>query len=108
MVPFPVESLLLWYHFFVLMMSSDIHKNHGPMVDPNKKYNSGFLSYGNWNLNTLSKDDFHRISLLEANNTLFNYDIISNGYIYIMDVIILLGKSREVLEYPINRPFPSR
>ena len=64
-----------------------------------KKYNSGFLSFGNWNLNTLSKDDFHRISLLEANNTLFNYDIISlcetslndslkvpenilNGYIY--------------------------
>ena len=36
-VPFPVESLLLWYHLFVLMMSSDIHKNPGPMVDPNKK-----------------------------------------------------------------------
>ena len=36
MAPFPVESLLLWYHFFVLMMSSDIHKNPGPMVDPNK------------------------------------------------------------------------
>ena len=59
------------------MMSSDIHKNPGPMVDPTKKYNSGFLSFGNWNLHTLSKNDFHRISLLEANNTLFNYDIIS-------------------------------
>ena len=99
-VPFPVESLLLWHHFFVLMMSSDIHKNPGPMGDPNKNYNSGFLSFGNWNLNTLSKDEFHRISLLEANNTLFTYDIISlcetslndslkvpenilNGYIYI-------------------------
>ena len=81
------------------MVSSDIHKNPGPMVDPNKKYNCGFLSFGNWNLNTLSKDVFHRISLPEANNTLFNYDFISlcetslndslkvaenilNGYIY--------------------------
>ena len=38
---------------------------------------SYFLSFCNWNLNTLSKDDFYRISLLEAHNTEFNYDIIS-------------------------------
>ena len=69
------------------------------MANLEKEFNSGFLSFCNWNLNTLSKDDFHRISLLEANNMLFNYDIISlcetslndslkvpdnilNGYIY--------------------------
>ena len=42
-----------------------------------KSFSTGFLSFCNWNLNTLSKDDFYRISLLEAHNTEFNYDIIS-------------------------------
>ena len=36
-----------------------------------------FLSFCNWNLNTLSKDDFYRITLLEAHNTEHHYDIIS-------------------------------
>ena len=43
----------------------------------NKDFSGGFLSFCNWNLNTLSKNDFYRISLLEAHNTNFNYDIIS-------------------------------
>ena len=30
-----------------------------------------------WNLNSLAKDNFHRISLIEAHNSLFNYDLIS-------------------------------
>ena len=40
-------------------------------------FNGGFLSFCNWNLNTLSKDDFYRISLLQVRNVDFNYDIIS-------------------------------
>ena len=35
------------------------------------------LSFCNWNLNTLSLRNFRRISLLEAQNTIFEYDIIS-------------------------------
>ena len=42
-----------------------------------KKIVGGFLSFCNWNLNTLSKDDFYRITLLQAHNTEHNYDIIS-------------------------------
>ena len=30
-----------------------------------------------WNLNSLAKDNFQRIPLIEAHNTLFNYDLIS-------------------------------
>ena len=30
-----------------------------------------------WNLNSLAKDNFQRIRLIEAHNTLFNYDLIS-------------------------------
>ena len=53
--------------------SSDIHPNPGPV----NNVSGGFLSFCNWNLNTLSKDNFHRITLLEAHNTNHNYDIIS-------------------------------
>ena len=34
-----------------------------------------FLSFCNWNLNTLSKDDSY--GLLQAHNTNYNYDLIS-------------------------------
>ena len=40
-------------------------------------FSGGFFTFCNRNLNTLSKDDFYRVSLLEANNLNFNYDIIS-------------------------------
>ena len=30
-----------------------------------------------WNLNSLAKDNFQRVSLIEAHNTIFNYDLIS-------------------------------
>ena len=68
--------IALWYYALHLILSSDIHPNPGPMQSSNN-LSGGFLSFCNWNLNTLSKDDFCRISLLEAHNTNFNYDIIS-------------------------------
>ena len=68
--------LALWYLLLRLILSLDIHPNPGP-INSNNKYGGGFLSFCNWNLNTLSKDDFNRISLLEAYNTNHNYDIIS-------------------------------
>ena len=30
-----------------------------------------------WNLKSLAKDNFHRVSLIEAHNSFFNYDLIS-------------------------------
>ena len=30
-----------------------------------------------WNLNSLAKDNFQRIRLIEAHNSIFNYDLIS-------------------------------
>ena len=58
------------------MLSSDVHPNPGPVHSTNN-FSSGFLSFCNWNLNTLSKDDFYRKDLLEAHNTVHKYDIIS-------------------------------
>ena len=59
-----------------IKLSSDVHPNPGP-VGASSNFSGGFLSFCNWNLNTLSKEDFHRITLLEAHNSNHNYDIIS-------------------------------
>ena len=59
--------------------------------------------------NTLSKDAFHRVSLIEAHNTTFDYDIISlcetslNDTIQIPDNILPGYKY-----YPCNHPDGSR
>ena len=31
----------------------------------------------NWNVNSIAKDNFHRLKLLEAQTSLFNYDLVS-------------------------------
>ena len=69
------EATALWLFSLLLLLSSDVHPNPGPQV--NSDFSNGFLSFCNWNLNTLSKDHFSRVSLLEAHNTIHNYDIIS-------------------------------
>ena len=94
------EGLMIWYFGILITLSYDVHPHPGPTNDvPVNVCNTGFITFCNWNVNTLSKDDFHRVSLIEANNTIFDYDIISlcetslnnsvsvpenalNGYIY--------------------------
>ena len=74
---FPFEFSAFWIFNLLLLLSSDVHPNPGPNYNTNRDFSNGFFSFCNWNLNTLSKDNFNRISLLEAHNTIFNYDIIS-------------------------------
>ena len=67
------DKFSLWFIFLSILLSADIHKNPGP----HSEFSSTFFTFCNWNLNSLSKDNFQRISLLQAHNTVFNYDIIS-------------------------------
>ena len=59
-----------WLPFLLLILSHDIHQNPGPPTN-------SYLTFMSWNLNSLAKDNFHRLKLLEAQNSLFNYDLIS-------------------------------
>ena len=72
---YPFETLAVWISLMRLALCPDIHPNPGP--DHTNYFAVGFLSFCNWNLNTLSKDNFYRITLLQAHNTEYNYDIIS-------------------------------
>ena len=72
-----VQIISLWF-FNLILLSMDIQTNPGPVpCPPVSSFSNSFFSFCNWNLNTLSKDNFYRISLIEAHNSIFNYDIIS-------------------------------
>ena len=64
------QDFSFWLSLIVLILSNDIETNPGDL-------HHGFLTFCNWNINSLSKDNFQRVSLLEAQNSLYNYDIIS-------------------------------
>ena len=54
----------------LIILSNDVHRNPGPIQN-------SYFTFMNWNCNSIAKDDFHRVRLLEAQNSIFNYDIIS-------------------------------
>ena len=61
----------------MISLSNDISKNPGPQHSNHFDRVSPYFSFCNWNLNTLSKDEFSRVSLLNAHNSIHNYGIIS-------------------------------
>jgi len=73
---FPYEVSAFWLFNLLLLLSSDVHPNPGPFT-ADKEFTSGFLSFCNWNLNSLATNNFSRTTLLNADNTIHKYDIIS-------------------------------
>ena len=55
----------------VIYLSNNISKNPGP------HFQNTFFNFVSWNINSLAKDNFQRVSLIEGHNSLFNYDLIS-------------------------------
>ena len=55
-----MKRIPCWLPVFLIVISNDIHFN--------------FMS---WNLNSSAKDNFQRVRLIEAHNSIFNYDLIS-------------------------------
>ncbi|MCH2417084.1 MAG: hypothetical protein MK195_10055, partial [Acidimicrobiales bacterium] len=61
----------LWVSLLLILLSNDVELNPGP------HYHENFFSFMNWNLNSLAKNNFERVPLIEAHNSIFNYDLIS-------------------------------
>ena len=60
-----------WLPIILIILSNDINLNPGPHFQHN------FFNFMSWNLNSLAKDNFQRVSLIEAHNSFFYYDFIS-------------------------------
>ena len=68
LVLFFYSKISKWLYMLLIIMSNDIHQNPGPP----------FFTFMSWNANSIAKGDFQRVScLIEAHNSIFNYDIIS-------------------------------
>ena len=65
------KNVPLWLPIILILLSNDIHLNPGP------HFQNNFFNFMSWNLNSLAKDNFQRIHLIEAHNVLFKYDLIS-------------------------------
>ena len=69
----PIRNFLflLWVVYKKNVESGDIETNPSPI--------NGLFSFCTWNLNSTSARDFIRVSLLEAYNTVYSYDLIDIG-----------------------------
>ncbi len=59
---------LQWTTYCSLLLSGYIESNAGP--------NNSIFSFCSWNLNSICAHDFVRISLIEAYNSVYNYDLL--------------------------------
>ena len=64
------QALPSWLIFIRLILANDVELNP-------EEFSKVFFTFCNWNVNSLAKDNFERVQLLEAHNSLFNYDLIS-------------------------------
>ena len=57
---------------FLLILSNDVELNPGPQKDSSQRN----FSIAHWNLNSITAQNFVKLSQLEAYNTLHSYDLI--------------------------------
>ena len=55
----------------LITLSNDVRQNPGP------PFHNNFFTFMTWNVNSIAKDDFQRVRLIEGHNSIFNYDLIS-------------------------------
>ena len=66
-----VKRVPHWLPIILIILSNDVHLNPGP------QFQSNFFNFTSWNVNSLAKENFQRVRLIEAHNSIFNYDLIS-------------------------------
>ena len=60
-----------WLQILLIILSNDVSRNPGP------PFRNSFFNFMSWNVNSIAKDDFQRVHLIEAHNSIFNCDLIS-------------------------------
>ena len=95
------KTLPPWVSILLILISNDIEQNPGP------GYHGNFFNFMNWNLNSLATNDFARVQLIEAHNSLHNYDLISICETSLTDSLVrgvpeLEGYTFEPANHPDN------
>ena len=77
-----------WLHIFLIIPSNDVPRNLEP------PFHDCFFNSISWNVNSIAKDDFQRVRIIEAHNSIFKYDRISicetrlNDSIKLPDIVL--------------------
>ena len=58
-----------WLTILLIILSNDVQLSPGPSPQ-----NFNFMT---WNVNSIAKDNFERVGLIESHNSIFNYDLTS-------------------------------
>ena len=66
-----VKRVTRWLPIILIILSNDINLNPGP------HHQNNLFNFMSWNVNSLAQDNFQRVRLIEAHNSIFNYDLIS-------------------------------
>ena len=53
-----------WVQTLLIILSNDVHQNPGP------PFHNSLFTFMSWNVNSLAKDNFHRVRLIEAHNSI--------------------------------------
>ena len=74
---------VIWLPFLLIILSNDIELN------PGQNYHHNFLNVMTWNVNSITKGNFDRVQLIEAHNSLFDYDLIAINETSLNDSIVI-------------------
>ena len=66
-----VKCVPCWLPIIHVILSNYVNLNSGPYFQNN------FFNFMSWNVNSLAKNNFPCVCLIEACNSIFNYDLIS-------------------------------
>ena len=88
----------IWLIFILLICSGDIETNPGP-----KSKSCQSFSICHWNLNSISAHNFTKLSLLQAYNSVHNYDIICLSETYLNSSVSCDDDNLEIPGYNLIR-----
>ena len=92
-----------WLQILLIALSNDVHQNPGPA------FHSSFFTFMTWNVNSLAKDDFNRVRLIEAENSIIDHDLIAICETSLNDSVKLPDKLLDDYSFvPCNNPTNTR
>ena len=98
-----VKRVTRWLPIILIILSNDINLNPGPHHQNNP------FNFMSWNVNSLAKNNFQRVRLIEAHNSIFNYDLISICETSLNDSVELPESLLNDYTFvPVNNPVNTR
>ena len=75
-LPYNISNMML----FVCLTCTTLvahYARHDVHLNPGPQFQNNFFNCMSWNVNSSAKYNFQRVRLIEARNSIFNYDLIS-------------------------------